>query len=57
MNNVINLTQQAKVKFDKVKCEQLIEAVAVQALRSMNYTNAPMSQMQERLDKPLSEVA
>ncbi|BAP65809.1 hypothetical protein ACTZ9G_003259 [Acinetobacter baumannii] len=57
MSNVINLTQQAQVKFDKVKCEQLIEAVAVKALQSMNYTVAPMSQMKERLDKPLSKVA
>lgn len=57
MSNVINLTHQAQVKFDKVKCEQLIEAVAVKALQSMNYTVAPMSQMKERLDKPLSKVA
>ncbi|EMR5819207.1 hypothetical protein AB2R53_12115 [Acinetobacter baumannii] len=57
MSNVINLTQQAQVKFDKVKCEQLIEAVALKALQSMSYTVAPMSQMSERLDKPLSKVA
>lgn len=57
MKNVINLTLQSKVKFDKVKCEQLIEKVALEALKSMNYTVPPMSQMQERKDITLGKVA
>lgn len=57
MNNVINLAQQTNIQFDKVKCEQLIESVAIQALQSMCYEITPMSQMRECIDKSLGKVA
>lgn len=57
MKNVINLTQHSKLKFDKVKCEQLIEKVALEALKSMSYTVAPLSAMQEQKDDALRKVA
>lgn len=57
MKNVINLTQHSKLKFDKVKCEQLIEKVALEALKSMSYTVTPLSAMQEHKDDALRKVA
>lgn len=57
MKNVINLTSSNTSKFDKVKCEQLIEQVAFEALKSMTYKTAPLSTMQECTDSILNKAA
>lgn len=57
MKNVINLTLSNTSKFDKVKCEQLIEKVAFEALQSMTYTVAPLSALHERADQILIKAA
>jgi len=57
MKNVINLTLGNASKFDKVKCGQLIEKVAFESLKSMTYTTAPLSSMQESTDSILNKAA
>lgn len=57
MKNLFVLKQQAKETFDVVKCQNLIEEVALAALRSMDYEVKPMSQFHEISETSLSKVA